>query len=132
MVLGWTLEENLDMIADCVKAAVAAGREVMVDCEHFFDGYKPNPTTRLPALARQDAGARWVVICDTNGGTLPDEVERIVGEVARVIPGEKLGIHGHNDSDVAVANSLAAVRAARGRCRGRSTVSASAAATRIW
>jgi 2-isopropylmalate synthase len=112
VALGCTLDENLDAIADSVKAALAAGREAMVDCEHFFDGYKANPNYALAcARATIDAGARWAVLCDTNGGTLPDEIEHIVGEVARVIPGEKLGIHAHNDTGNAVANSLAAVRA---------------------
>ena len=112
VALGSTLEENLDSITDSVKAAVAAGREAMVDCEHFFDGYKANPKyALLCAKTAIEAGARWVVLCDTNGGTLPHEVERIVGEVARVIPGERLGIHAHNDTGNAIANSLAAVRA---------------------
>src|ERR1700677_1401090 len=112
VALGWTLDENLDAIADSVKAALAAGREAMVDCEHFFDGYKATPNYALAcARATIDAGARWAVLCDTNGGTLPDEIERIVGKVARVIPGERLGIHAHNDTGNAVANSLAAVRA---------------------
>ena len=88
------------------------GREVLLDCEHFFDGYKANPDYALAcARAAHDAGARWIVLCDTNGGTLPHEVERIVGEVAAVIPGDRLGIHAHNDTEQAVANSLAAVRA---------------------
>ena len=88
VALGCTLEENLEAIADSVKATIESGREAMVDCEHFFDGYKTNPKYAL-ACAREaiDAGARWAVLCDTNGGTLPDEIERIVGEVARVIPG---------------------------------------------
>ena len=119
VALGSTLEENLESIADSVKAAVAAGREAMVDCEHFFDGYKANPKYAIScAKAAIDAGARWVVLCDTNGGTLPDEVERIVGEVVRVIPGEYLGIHAHNDTGNAVANSLAAVRAGARQVQG--------------
>ena len=112
VALGCTLDENLEAIADSVKAAIAAGREAMVDCEHFFDGYRANPKYALAcARAAIDAGARWAVLCDTNGGTLPDEIERIVGEVSRFIPGESLGIHAHNDTGNAVANSLAAVRA---------------------
>jgi 2-isopropylmalate synthase len=119
VALGSTLEENLESIADSVKAAVAAGREAMVDCEHFFDGYKANPKyALLCARTTIDAGARWAVLCDTNGGTLPDELERIVGEVARVIPGERLGIHAHNDTGNAVANSLAAVRAGARQVQG--------------
>ena len=119
VALGSTLEENLDSITDSVKAAVAAGREAMVDCEHFFDGYKANPKyALLCARTAIEAGARWVVLCDTNGGTLPHEVERIVGEVARVIPGERLGIHAHNDTGNAIANSLAAVRAGARQVQG--------------
>jgi 2-isopropylmalate synthase len=119
VALGSTLKENLESIADSVKAAVAAGREAMVDCEHFFDGYKANPKyALLCAKTAIGAGARWAVLCDTNGGTLPDELERIVGEVARVIPGERLGIHAHNDTGNAVANSLAAVRAGARQVQG--------------
>jgi 2-isopropylmalate synthase len=85
---------------------------VHFDAEHFFDGYKANPSYTLDCVkAAYEAGARWVVLCDTNGGTLPDEIERIVGEVAKVVPGDHLGIHCHNDTENAVANSLAAVRA---------------------
>ena len=102
-----------------MKAAVDAGREAMIDCEHFFDGYKANPDYALRcARAAYEAGARWVVLCDTNGGTLPDEIERIDGEVARVIPGDHLGIHAHNDTGNAVANSLAAVRAGARQIQG--------------
>jgi 2-isopropylmalate synthase len=112
IALGCTLDENLESIELSVKVAIKAGREAMVDCEHFFDGYKANPDYALRcARTAHQAGARWVVLCDTNGGTLPDEIERIVGEVARVIPGGNLGIHAHNDTGNAIANSLAAVRA---------------------
>jgi 2-isopropylmalate synthase len=105
-------QDNLESIRQSVSAARAAGREVLVDCEHFFDGYKANPAYAL-ACARTalDAGARWVVLCDTNGGTMPEEVEEIVGQVEREIPGDHLGIHAHDDTGQAVANSLAAVRA---------------------
>ncbi len=112
VALGCTLEENLDCIAESVRAAVESGREAMVDCEHFFDGYKANPKYALAcATASIKAGARWAVLCDTNGGTLPHEIERIVAEVAHVIPGGRLAIHAHNDTGNAVANSLAAIRA---------------------
>lgn|SRR5574337_129002 len=112
VALGSTLAENLEAIADSVRAAVASGREAMVDCEHFFDGYRANPKYALAcAKTAIDAGARWAVLCDTNGGTLPHEIERIVGEAAHEIPGDRLGIHAHNDTGNAVANSLAAVRA---------------------
>src|ERR1700722_1821065 len=93
VALGVTLEENLESIAESVKAAVAAGREAMVDCEHFFDGYKANPDYALDcARTAHAAGARWVVLCDTNGGTLPEEVRSIVAEAARHVPGDHLGI----------------------------------------
>jgi len=110
--LGCTLEENLEGLAESVRAATAKGREVIVDCEHFFDGYKANPAYALSvATTAHSSGARWVVLCDTNGGTLPDAVERIVAEVMRHVPGSHLGIHAHDDTGHAVANSLAAVRA---------------------
>ena len=119
VALGCKLEENLACIADSVRAAVSAGREAMVDCEHFFDGYKANPAYALEcARTACDAGARWVVLCDTNGGTLPSEIESIVAEAARVVPGERLGIHAHNDTENAVANSLAAIRAGARQVQG--------------
>lgn len=106
------LEENLIGIRESVEAAKAAGREVMLDCEHFFDGYKANPDYALAcARAAYESGARWVVLCDTNGGTLPDEIGAIVAQVTQVVPGEYLGIHAHDDCGCAVANSLAAVEA---------------------
>jgi len=112
VALETTNEENLASISDSVAAAKARGREALVDCEHFFDGYKANPQYALAcAKTAYDAGARWVVLCDTNGGTMPHEVEEIVREVARHVPGANLGIHAHNDTEQAVANSLAAVRA---------------------
>jgi len=112
VALGTTEEENLEGIRQSVAAAREAGKEVLLDCEHFFDGYKANPAYALAcAQTAYDAGARWVVLCDTNGGTLPEEVEAIVGEVKKVVPGDHLGIHAHNDTEQAVANSLAAVRA---------------------
>ncbi|WP_137392477.1 citramalate synthase [Rhodoligotrophos defluvii] len=119
VALGATNEENLEGIRDSVAAAKARGREVLLDCEHFFDGYKANPDYALAcARAAYEAGARWVVLCDTNGGTLPHEVERIVAEVTRVIPGDHLGIHAHDDTGQAVANSLAAVRAGARHIQG--------------
>jgi 2-isopropylmalate synthase len=112
VALGITLEQNLDLIRESIAAAVARGGEAMFDAEHFFDGYKAKPDYAIACLkAAEAAGARWMVLCDTNGGTLPHEVERIVGEVAKQVPGEKLGIHAHNDTENAVANSLAAIRA---------------------
>ncbi len=114
VALGITNEENLEGVVESVKAvrASAAGRESMIDCEHFFDGYKANRAYALAvAKAAFDAGARWVVLCDTNGGTLPHEIERIVADVTQTVPGSHLGIHTHNDTENAVANTLAAVRA---------------------
>src|SRR6201995_930194 len=119
VALETTNEENLASIRDSVKAAKAAGREVMLDCEHFFDGYKENAQFALAcAKAAYDSGARWVVLCDTNGGTMPNEVETIVGEVVKQIPGSHVGIHAHNDTEQAVANSLAAVRAGARQIKG--------------
>ena len=119
VALETTLEENLASIRDSVKAAKARGREVMLDCEHFFDGYKANPQYALAcAKAAYDEGARWVVLCDTNGGSMPNEVEAIVGEVVKVIPGAHVGIHAHNDTEQAVANSFAAVRAGARQIQG--------------
>ena len=119
VALETTNEENLASIRDSVAAAKAKGREVLVDCEHFFDGYKANPEYALAcAKAAYDAGARWVVLCDTNGGTLPHEVEKIVGEWCKLIPGDHVGIHAHNDTEQAVANSLAAVRAGARQIQG--------------
>src|SRR4030088_2353753 len=119
VALETTPEENLASIRDSVGAAVARGREVLLDCEHFFDGYKANPQFALAcAKAAYDQGARWIVLCDTNGGALPHEVETIVGEVVKVIPGDHVGIHAHNDTEQAVANSLAAVRAGARQIQG--------------
>ena len=119
VALETTEEENLASIRDSVRAAKAKGREVLLDCEHFFDGYKANPAYALAcAKAAHDEGARWVVLCDTNGGALPHEVEKIVGEVCRQIPGDHVGIHAHNDTEQAVANSFAAVRAGARQIQG--------------
>jgi len=119
VALGISLEENLEGIRESVAAVVASGREALLDCEHFFDGYKANAPYALGcAKAAYEAGARWVVLCDTNGGTLPEEVERIVAEVVKVIPGDHVGIHVHNDTDNGVANSLAAVRAGARQIQG--------------
>src|SRR5690348_10731339 len=119
VALETTKEENLASIRDSVAAAKAAGREVMLDCEHFFDGYKEDASFALAcAKAAYESGARWVVLCDTNGGTMPHEVEAIVGEVTKHIPGSHVGIHAHNDTEQAVANSLAAVRAGARQIQG--------------
>jgi 2-isopropylmalate synthase len=118
-VLRVSHDENLAMIRDSVAFCAARGAEVFYDAEHFFDGYKANPEFALDCVkAAHAAGARWVVLCDTNGGTLPDEVERITAEVAEHVPGSHLGIHCHNDTENAVANSLAAVRAGARQVQG--------------
>jgi len=107
-----TLEENLANLRDTVEAAVASGKEALIDCEHFFDGYKANPEYALSCVQTAlDAGARWVVLCDTNGGTMPSEVTLIVNSVLAIAPGSHLGIHAHDDTGQAVANTLAAVEA---------------------
>ena len=114
-----SLEENLDMIRESVAAAAKKGRESMFDCEHFFDGYKNNPNYALDCVrAAHEGGAAWVVLCDTNGGTLPSEVFEIVSTVREAVPDAKLGIHCHNDAGVAVANSLAAIRAGARQVQG--------------
>lgn len=111
--LNVTLDENREAIASSIRHLVAKGREAMLDAEHFFDGYRANPDYALSCLqAALDAGARWVVLCDTNGGTLPAEVGRVVAEVvAAGIPGDRLGIHCHDDTGNGVANTLAAIDA---------------------
>jgi 2-isopropylmalate synthase len=113
VALGCTNDENLECIAESVEAVIASGKEAMIDCEHFFDGYKANPDYALAcAKTAYDAGARWVVLCDTNGGTQPSEIRDIVAAViAAGVPGDRLGIHAHNDTGQAVANSLAAIEA---------------------
>jgi 2-isopropylmalate synthase len=112
VALGISPAENLKNLGETVAAAIAAGKETLIDCEHFFDGYKADPDYALACVKTAlDQGARWIVLCDTNGGTMPSEIEAIVGEVLKVAPGEKLGIHAHDDTGQAVANSLAAVRA---------------------
>ena len=117
--LGVRLEDNLEMIGGTVAYAATQKNHVMYDAEHFFDGYKANPDYALACLkAAFDNGARWVVLCDTNGGTLPHEVERIVGHVLEHIPGDNLGVHFHNDTDNAVANSLAAIRVGARQIQG--------------
>jgi 2-isopropylmalate synthase len=119
VALGISEAENLDNLQHSVTAASDAGREVLVDCEHFFDGWKANPAYALDvARTAYESGCRWVVLCDTNGGTLPEEIEAIVTEVAKTVPGDHLGIHAHNDTDQAVANSLAAVRAGARQIQG--------------
>jgi 2-isopropylmalate synthase len=118
--LGISLEDNTENIRASFAHLVASGREAMFDAEHFFDGYKANPGYALEAVhAAYAAGARWIVLCDTNGGTLPPEIGRVVGEViASGIPGDRLGIHTHDDTGHAVANTLAAVDAGARQIQG--------------
>jgi 2-isopropylmalate synthase len=112
VALGISREENIENIARSMEAIVARAREPMLDAEHFFDGYKLDPVYALACIkAAHDAGAQWIVLCDTNGGVMPEEAYRIVSEVKAKLPGAKLGIHAHNDTEQAVAVSLAAVRA---------------------
>ncbi len=106
------LEENVDMIADSVRTTADRGKEVIFDAEHFFNGYKANPDYAIQCIeAAHRAGARWVVLCDTNGGALPHEIADIVAAASERVPGSHLGIHTHDDTGNAVANTLAAVRA---------------------
>ena len=107
-----SLEENLDNIARSMEAILAKGREPLFDAEHFFDGYKLDPEYALAAIrTAYEAGAKWLVLCDTNGGVMPEEAYRIVSEVKAALPDARLGIHAHNDTEQAVAVSLAAIRA---------------------
>ncbi len=118
--LGITLEENLENIRASVAHMVAEGREALFDAEHFFDGYKANPDYALACCrTAYQAGARWVILCDTNGGTLPAEVGAITAAViAAGVPGDHLGIHCHDDTGTAVANSLAAIDAGARQVQG--------------
>ena len=112
-------DENVKMISDSIAHAKVRAGEALFDAEHFFDGYKANPEYALSCIkAAYDAGARWIVLCDTNGGTLPHEIDRIVREISEHVPGSHLGIHCHNDTENAVANSLAAVNAGARQIQG--------------
>jgi len=111
--------ENLDNISESIAHVVARKREALFDAEHFFDGYTANPDYAFAALkAAFDAGARWLVLCDTNGGTLPEDAYRIVSEVKSRLPGANFGIHAHNDTEQAVAVSLAALRGGARQIQG--------------
>ena len=110
IALGISLDENISAIKESIDSVVASNKESLIDCEHFFDGFKSNPDFSLRCIETSiESGSKWVVLCDTNGGTLPDEVFEIVGEVTKRFSGEKIGIHCHNDTENAVANSLAAI-----------------------
>jgi 2-isopropylmalate synthase len=119
LALGVALDENLRMIAESVAAACRRMPEVLFDAEHFFDGYLADPDYALACLdAARRSGARWIVLCDTNGGRLPHEIADVVERVAGRIPPDQLGIHAHNDTANAVANTLAAVRAGARQVQG--------------
>lgn len=118
--LGITLDENIENISASITHIVAQGREALFDCEHFFDGYKSNPEYALKAAkTAYDAGARWVVLCDTNGGAMPSQVHIATkAAIAAGIPSSHVGIHTHNDTEHAVANTLAAVDAGARQIQG--------------
>mgnify|MGYP000861067243 FL=1 len=117
--LGIKNEENLENIKETAKHFIKNKKEFLFDAEHFFDGYKANPDYALDCLKQaHDSGARWIVLCDTNGGTLPNEVGEIIHKVSKIIPGKKLGIHAHNDTENAVSNSLTAVLAGARQIQG--------------
>ncbi|HYG75195.1 MAG TPA: citramalate synthase [Planctomycetota bacterium] len=114
-----SLDDNLQMIASSVKYLAAHCEEMLYDAEHFFDGYKNNPAYALKTLrAAAEGGARCLILCDTNGGTVPGEIKSIVETVAKEFSGVRIGIHPHNDSGVAVANALAAVEAGASHVQG--------------
>ncbi|SDW20000.1 citramalate synthase [Paenibacillus sp. PDC88] len=114
-----TLEENLDMIYDSIHYLKRNGLEVIFDAEHFFDGYKNNPEYTLSVMTRAyEAGADWLVMCDTNGGTMPHEIQEIVRAVVSHLPEANFGIHTHNDCELAVANTLAAISAGARHVQG--------------
>lgn len=113
------LADNLKNIAESMAAAAAKGREAIFDAEHFFDGYRANPDYAIAALkAALDGGARWLVLCDTNGGALPGDVARMTHEAAKAVGADRLGIHTHNDTENAVANTLAAIDAGARHVQG--------------
>ena len=117
--LGATLEQNLEMIAGSIGHVVAQGREALFDAEHFFDGYKANPAFALDCLRVAEEAGRAGWCCATpTAAPCPEEIERIVADVVKAVPGEKLGIHCHDDTGNAVANSLAAVRAGARQIQG--------------
>ncbi|WP_340012301.1 citramalate synthase [Paenibacillus sp. FSL H7-0690] len=114
-----TLEENLAMIGDSISYLKRQGLEVIFDAEHFFDGYKNNPEYAAVVLSKaREAGADWLVMCDTNGGTLPYEIHEIVTALNQQLPGANLGIHTHNDCELAVANALSAIGAGARQVQG--------------
>ncbi|HNV89113.1 MAG TPA: citramalate synthase [Methylotenera sp.] len=118
-ILRTTLQENLSMIADTIAFLKQQGKEVVFDAEHFYDGYKANPDYAIKTLqAAADAGADVLCLCDTNGGTFPNEIFEITQKVAASFPKVQIGIHCHNDCEMAVANSVAAVQAGAVQVQG--------------
>ncbi len=114
------LEQNLEMIYDSIEYASKKLDEVMFDAEHFFDGFKDNPDySKKTIKTAYEAGAKWIILCDTNGGTLPFELEKIINEIKSIIPEKNLGVHFHNDTDSATANSIESVR--NGICQVQGT-----------
>ena len=112
VALGIKNSDNIENIKESTKYFVKNKKELMFDAEHFFDGYKNNKEYALSCIkSAYDEGARWIVLCDTNGGTLPNEIGDIIQDVIKSIPGKNLGIHAHNDTENAVANSLIAILA---------------------
>ena len=110
--LNTTLEENLNMIRESISYLISKGKKVFFDAEHFFDGYKHNKEYALAAIKTAfDAGAARIILCDTNGGTINNQVYKVIKEVKEVLPNAMIGVHTHNDGDLAVANSLASVQA---------------------
>ena len=117
--LNISMDENLRMIKESLQAASARGKEPMFDCEHYFDGFKANSDFALECVkAAFDGGARWIILCDTNGGTLTDDVFEIVSKTKLFLPQANIGIHCHNDIGLAVANSIAAIKAGARQVQG--------------
>ena len=117
--LGVELDENLEMITSSLQAVTEHGRQPMFDCEHFFDGFKHNPEYAISCTkAAFDGGAEWIVLCDTNGGALPEDITKGVEAVKATVPNANIGIHCHNDCGLAVANSIAAVLAGARQVQG--------------
>ena len=117
--LGVSNKVNLDMIGDSIHYSSKRMDEIIFDAEHFFDGYKSNPKYSLKAIQIAfQAGAKYIVLCDTNGGTLPFELKKIISDVQNIVPSENIGVHFHNDSDLATANSLEAIRLGVGQVQG--------------
>ena len=117
--LNISMDENIRMIKESLQAASARGKEPMFDCEHYFDGFKANSDFALECVkAAFDGGAHWIILCDTNGGTLTDDVFEIVSKTKSFLPQANIGIHCHNDIGLAVANSIAAIKAGARQVQG--------------